>query len=599
MNRQELIKEYRLRTGKYTAAATETEKQILIISILRLIVFAGGIVLTWIIALHNAIAGVITGVTLLTIFLLLLKRFLFLSRRKSFLTNLVLLNKDEAEAQKGNFQAFDDGSAYVDIHHDYSFDIDLFGPGSVFRFLNRTVTENGRDKLAGWLMDSYSVSDKMQERQKVIRELAAKQDWRHSFLASGMSESVTRNDLAGLISWINDDSTNEHSFIRKSLLYILPGAALVSLLIWITGIISYGPFLTVFLVNLGYISSGLKRTNSIHRVLSKKYEILRSVDELLFCFENESFESERLNEIKDSLTGDGESASMSVRKLGRLIQAFDSRNNMIAGVVLNGLLLWDYRVVNRLEIWKERYRSSFGNWIAMIAEIDAFISLANYSYNHQSFTFPVISSEGSVFSAAKLGHILIDEERRICNDFTTGAKGSVCIITGANMAGKSTFLRTVAVNYILAMAGAPVCAESFCFIPMKIFTSMRTSDSLSDNESYFYAELRRLGRLKSAVNNNEPVFFVLDEILKGTNSEDKSMGSKLFLTRIVEKGGTGMIATHDISLGAIEKEYPGVTNKCFEIDIEGDTVRFDYLLKEGITKKMNAVFLMNQMGILD
>jgi DNA mismatch repair ATPase MutS len=205
-----------------------------------------------------------------------------------------------------------------------------------------------------------------------------------------------------------------------------------------------------------------------------------------------------------------------------------------------------------------------------------------------------------VFSAINLGHPLIDESSRVCNDFTLERCGNVCIISGANMAGKSTFLRTVAVNYILGMIGAPVCARELKFTPLKLFTSMRTVDSLSKNESYFYAELKRLRILKTRIEKGESIFFILDEILKGTNSADKSLGSNLFLKRMVELGATGLIATHDTSLGEMEKTYPGlVNNKCFEIEIDGENIIFDYKLHNGITKKMNAALLMKQMGILE
>jgi DNA mismatch repair ATPase MutS len=214
--------------------------------------------------------------------------------------------------------------------------------------------------------------------------------------------------------------------------------------------------------------------------------------------------------------------------------------------------------------------------------------------------YPDRSDNSDMFSAKNLGHQLIDESKRVCNDFTLGKNGTVCIISGANMAGKSTFLRTIAVNYILGMIGAPVCATEMTFIPLKLFTSMRTTDSLSDNESYFYAELRRLSTLKTRIEKGEPVFFILDEILKGTNSADKSTGSRLFLKRIVESGGTGLIATHDTSLGKMESDYPDVIiNKCFEIEIDGENIKFDYKIQNGITQKMNAVFLMKQMGILE
>jgi DNA mismatch repair ATPase MutS len=374
---------------------------------------------------------------------------------------------------------------------------------------------------------------------------------------------------------------------------------MVSLLLWVTGIISYSLFVIIFLCNLFYIASGLKRTNGIHRVLSRKYNFLSSMNGLLSAFENESFNSSRLNEIKENIAGKGSSASVSVKKLGSLIQAFDSRNNIMVAFVLNGLFLWDYQSINRLERWKSVYRNSFAIWLEMIGQVDAFISLGNYAFNNPGFAYPVISSEGIVFSAKNLGHQLIEENKRVCNTFSIGKKGTVCIISGANMAGKSTFLRTVAVNYILGMAGAPVCADEMFFLPSKIFTSMRTVDSLSDNESYFYAELKRLSFLKKMIENGEPVFFILDEILKGTNSEDKSTGSKLFLQRIIENHATGLIATHDTSLGKLKSVYPSVINKCFEIEIQGDKIIFDYKLQDGVTQKMNAVFLMKQMGILD
>jgi DNA mismatch repair ATPase MutS len=384
------------------------------------------------------------------------------------------------------------------------------------------------------------------------------------------------------------------------LILFLPAAAISSLLLMVTGILPYPVFLFFFLMNLFYIATGLIKINEIHNALSKKYNFLSSMTRLLKAFENEPFTSPVLNDIKVNISGEKVSAARSVRKLGRLIQAFDSRNNQIVGVILNGLLLWDYQSISRLEKWKSEYKKLFPVWLEMIGEIDAYISLGNYSFNNPDFVYPIESDNLNVFSAKNIGHQLIDESKRVCNDFSLGKKGTVCIISGANMAGKSTFLRTVAINYILGMIGAPVCATEMNFMPGKLFTSMRTIDSLSDNESYFYAELRRLNTLKSSIENGEPVVFILDEILKGTNSADKSTGSKLFLQRIVANGGTGLLATHDTSLGKLESEYPGVIiNKCFEIDIDGENIRFDYKIHDGITQKMNAVFLMKQMGILD
>jgi DNA mismatch repair ATPase MutS len=509
------------------------------------------------------------------------------------------INQDEANALSGNLSAFHTGSSYIDIRHDFSFDVDLFGASSLFQYLNRTVTGYGRDILASWLSDPFRLSKELELRQEAVRELALKDRWRQEFMASGMKTPLYKEEISGVLGWIEEKGVIISSSVKKFLLIFLPAASVVSLLIWIAGIISYSAFIAIFLCNLIYIASGLKRTNNIHRILSRKYEFLSSLNGLLKAFENESFDSSLLNEIKQNISGKKVSASVSVKKLGRLIQAFDSRNNVIVGFLLNGLFLWDYQSISRLEKWKETYRKLFPVWLEMIGKADAYSSLGNYAFNNPEFAFPVKSTGQYVFAANNLGHQLIDERKRVCNNFSLGEKGSICIITGANMAGKSTFLRTVAVNYILGMIGAPVCASEMQFIPAKIFTSMRTVDSLTDNESYFYAEIRRLSTLKKRIEKGEPLFFILDEILKGTNSEDKSTGSKLFLERIVEKKGTGLIATHDTSLGSLEQDYTGINNKCFEIEIDGENIKFDYKIQDGITKKMNAVFLMKQMGILD
>lgn len=600
MKKDQLKERYLSSVSSYRHLEKKEERIILILSVLRLLIFFGGVIIVWTGFTKSVFAGVALTFILIVLFLYLLKLFSDYSGKKEFLANLVQINQNEADALSGNLSAFNAGSSYADIKHDFSFDVDIFGASSLFQYLNRTVTEYGRDILANWLSDPFMLSKELVVRQEAIKELASKDKWRQDFMASGMKTPLEKREISGLLKWINEKDLISSSPFKKFLIFTLPAAAIVSILLWVTGIIPYTVVLFIFLSNLFYVATGLKKTNDIHRALTRKYNFLSSMSGLLKAFENESFSSPVLNEIKLNISGKRASASVSVKKLGRLIQAFDSRNNMIAGLVMNGLFLWDYQNIFRLEKWKSDFRKSFPVWLEMIGQVDAYISLGNYAFNNPDFAYPVKSDNLNVYSAKNLGHQLIEESKRIGNNFSLGKKGTVCIITGANMAGKSTFLRTIAVNYILGMTGAPVCATEMNFIPGKIFTSMRTTDSLSDNESYFYAELRRLNTLKSRIKAGEPIFFILDEIFKGTNSEDKSTGSKLFLQSIVENGGTGLIATHDTSLGKMESDNPGaIINKCFEIEIDGDNIRFDYKIQDGITQKMNAVFLMRQMGILD
>ncbi|MBK7627069.1 MAG: DNA mismatch repair protein MutS [Bacteroidales bacterium] len=592
---------------KYLAAAKDfslkeakEEKLLLRLSLARFFSFTGGLALTWFVFLQSKTAGYLLIALVVIIFLYLLKLYSEHLLKKEFFGNLAKINRDEADAISGDYAHFEAGNEYINIHHDFSFDVDLFGKSSVFQYLNRTVTGYGRDILANWLQDPYSISDTLVLRQDTIKELAGKERWRQEFLASGMKTPLEKAQIAGLLGWMYEKPAIRSSLVAKILIWILPAAAILSLLLVAAGLLHYSIFMLFFLGNLFWISIGLKSTNRVHSSLSKKYSYLSSMTALLKMFEKEDFESAGMKEIKLNESGSKMSAAVSVKKLSRLIQSFDSRMNVLVGLFMNGLLLWDYHCIYKLENWKSDYKNYFPGWLEMIGKVDAFISLGNFACNNPEFTYPVISENNIVFSASMAGHPLIDEEIRVCNDFILENKGTVCIITGANMAGKSTFLRTIAVNYILAMAGAPVCASKLEFTPFKLFTSMRTTDSLSDNESYFYAELKRIKSLKTRFENKEPVFFILDEILKGTNSADKSLGSKMFLKRMIELGGTGLIATHDTSVGEMEKEFPqSVFNMCFEIEIEGESIRFEYKLQKGITTKMNAALLMKQMGILD
>ena len=588
---------FELKQKKEIILARQKRNQMLV-SMLRLLVFITGAVLSGLSFGFSVSAGIAAILVTLTLFLMLVKKFAELSEEIILTQNLISISEKEMNALDGDCSSFDGGAERIDQNHFFSGDLDLFGEDSLFRYLNRTVTGPGKSILADWLSDPYALREKITERQKAISELAFKLKWRLEFMAYGLDKPLNGDEIKSLSEWLNEkDHLFSSLFIRISST-VLPVAAAFLLILVISGTLPLILFLLVCFLNIFLIGIRLRKINRIHQMVSQKHEFLSSVEHLIKSIEKESFDSTVLLSLKERLTVGEGSVAARIRKLGNIIRFFDSRLNMIVGFILNSLFLWDFHCIIRLERWKKSAATNLPLWLSLLGEIDALNSLANYTYNNPGHSFPEIINEGPVIEASRLGHPLLSKDGRVDNDFSVPHRGRIFIITGANMAGKSTFLRTVAVNMILAMAGAPVCAEKMRFAPVRLFTSMRTTDSLSHNESYFYAELKRLKTLKERLEEKEDIFFILDEILKGTNSTDKSLGSKMFLRQLAGLGATGLIATHDISLGEMEAELPGiVVNKCFEIDIDGENISFDYILRDGITHKMNAAVLMKQMGI--
>ena len=293
-----------------------------------------------------------------------------------------------------------------------------------------------------------------------------------------------------------------------------------------------------------------------------------------------------------------EPASTAIAQLSKEMNALNQRNNILAYIVLNGFLFWEVRQVMRIEQWKERHAASLPTWLDAIGEMDALCSLATFAYNHPDYTWPVPTEQPFTFCADRMGHPLIHRDRCVRNGIRMEKRPYFIIITGANMAGKSTYLRTVGVNYLLASIGAPVCADRMTFYPAHMVTSLRTTDSLNDNESYFFAELKRLKEIIDRLNTGEELFIILDEILKGTNSVDKQKGSLSLIKQFIHLQANGIIATHDLQLGSLADLYPdNIRNYRFEATIANNELTFSYHMQEGVAQNMNACFLMKKMGI--
>lgn len=528
----------------------------------------------------------------LVIFILLVLYHDRLRYKRDLATHLLKINTVEIEALSGNYSNLNEGSEFIDSKHFYSHDIDLFGKGSFFQYLNRTCTDSGKKELAE-ILTSNDISD-IDKKQVALQELAKEPGKRQLFAAlAKMVNNEVDNEL--VVSWIQ----NYKGFLPGSLKYLPAVFGSLSVLLIGLSVFRVLPFSALalwFIAGLVITAIRFRRITQLYRDAGNAKNTFRQYHKLLKEIENYDLDSDLLQEQQSKIITGGTNASMIFMKFSKIMDAFDQRNNMIFGALGNGFLLWDLQQALRIEKWIEQFGDQVENWFEIIAFFDARFSLANYVFNHPQHSFPSLNKDANVMEASAMGHPLIPAGKRICNDFYIKNQDFI-IITGANMAGKSTFLRTVSLSVVMANAGLPVCAEAFKYTPVKLITSMRTSDSLADESSYFYAEIMRLRFIVEQM-KKEKYFIVLDEILKGTNSKDKAMGSKKFVERLVESGSTGIIATHDLSLCDIETKYPQIHNKYFDVEIKNDALYFDYLLKDGICVNMNASFLLKKMEII-
>lgn len=544
----------------------------------------------------NVFTGIASLVTVI-IFFSLLKKNLQLNLKKRKLTLLNKFAEDELLALSHKFYHFEDGKEFLDTEHFFSYDLDLFGEGSLFQFLNRTSTRGGTEKLAGWLIKPSLDKSEIKSKQTAVNELANMPDWRLNFRAEGKLFEETENINREMKSWGKVTLDFEQGNVLKPVLYIIPALTMLAIIYYaISGSLFFA--LITVLLQWGITFSFQKKVKQFYDFFGQKSELLSKYMKLLRLIENHEFKTQYLQKLGTDVV-EPESASHIFSQLQKRVQEFEYRQNILVGFVLNSLFLWDVRCIYSLWSWQNKHHNKINTWLNVITEFDALISLANFAQNNAEFTYPEIESEDFFLHAEGLGHPLLNPAKRVTNELEINGWSQLMIITGANMAGKSTFLRTVGVNFILGRTGAPVCASKMKFTPVAIYTNMRTTDSLLHDESYFFAELKRIKGVLERLQNGEKIFVILDEMLKGTNSIDKLNGSKELTRRLLKYNSVSLIATHDLKLSEMEKEYPHqIKNRCFEIRIENNEMIFDYKLSDGVTKTMNATFLMKKMGII-
>jgi hypothetical protein len=549
--------------------------------------------------------NILAGIAAIILFLAGFYRFVTWHQRlkteEQHQRDLAKVNEWEAAVEQHDFSNYDDGARFLDQSHPNAIDLDLYGPFSMFQYLNRAVTALGQQMLARWLAEP-AAPKAIQQRQDALQELGPMLEWRQHFQAYGLETEDNLEQISLLHRWMKAPPFLTDKKWVAVALYIIPLWSVAAAVIWALylpwylGILLYLPAMLI-------LRHFVERVSETHQKTTHAELALRHYAQLIQHIEGETFQSPLLHQLHDELSTEGQPASAMIRRLSYIIRQLNVRYNAFS-FLFNIFGLWELQYVYRLEKWKAAVKGHLPRWFEAMASFEALSSLGNLHHNNPDWAFPAITGT-AVVEAEELGHPLLHRDKRVCNDIHLPTNGHIKLITGSNMAGKSTFLRTVGLNMVLAMAGAPVCARRMALPPLQVYTSMRTQDALQESTSSFYAELKRLKFIIEAVEDtadHQPpqlqAFFLLDEILKGTNSNDRHTGSKALIRQLIRSRGSGIIATHDLELGQLEAEANGtIENLRIEVEIQGGELHFDYKLKQGVSQSFNATLLMKRMGI--
>ena len=581
---------------KYSGDYNRLNKKYNLISTIRLFVAITLIFLIYKSFKTNEIIFILLSVLIFMFFILLMKIHEKISWKRKIKKCLILINNDEIIYLKREGIPFENGVEYVDFKHFYSFDLDFFGTNSLFQNLNRTATYIGSKKLSELLLTLLQ-NNEIKSNQQAISELSKKIEWRQYLLSLAKITKDSKDSYQKLIDW----AEAKQEKISKPINVIFHITPIVFISSVITNILTNNAFFiyiafAFFLINLALTVTQLRKIKQEIIDSDKISEIVKQYGLIIEKIENEKFDNEKLNLLKEKLIYKSGLASNQIKKLSSLFSNLQSIQNGMGAILFNGAFLYHNHTLNNLLNWKKTYSKHINDWLEIIGEFETLNSLANFSYNNPAFVFPTLNENYKIVFE-ELGHPLIQIEKRICNNVEFNENNFI-ILTGSNMSGKSTFLRTLGINMVLAGIGSPICSTKANIHPLNVIVSMRQTDSLNDNESYFFAEVKRLKKIIDKL-QSEICFVLLDEILKGTNSDDKQTGTIEVIKKIISKNAIGSIATHDLEVCQTTNSYPNkLTNKCFEVEIINNDLSFDYKLKDGICKNKSATFLMKKMEII-
>jgi len=594
----EIINDYQQRISLAQQEANKYKKLANTYSLLRLSVFALVILAVYFAIIHDNFTIIALGfVVLVFIFMWLVSRQGRFERQKEYFQDLVKVNENEVESILNHTNIYAVGTHFANEKHYYSADLDIFGASSLFQLVNRAATSNGSIKLANWL-NAPAAKETVLLRQDAVKELSHKNNWKleiQARLLFANKEDV--NQLQRLFIYLhiplNLPGEKWLSRYAKIAPYLLLAAILLAYFYPIAKSI---PIL-IGLINLGVVFSKGLYIKKADLIAGKIGDTLNNYAIVFDKIEQEQWQAAYSNNLVQNIKNGH--TSQKIKELSTLINKLNYHLNVIVGFILNLFLLWDIRQIIAIENWKRDNQESLEAAFDVIAEFEALLGLSSLAINYPEWCFPeIIDNNGYTLAAKSLAHPLIGSNKRIENDYELNDAFKIDIITGSNMAGKSTFLRTVGINTVLALCGAPVCASSMQVSVMTIISYMRIKDSLNESTSTFKAELDRLQMLLAAVESEYKVFFLIDEMLRGTNSVDKYLGSKAVIEQLIRKKAVGMVATHDLQIAQLEIKYPDyIRNFYFDIQIKDGEMLFDYKIKHGECKTFNASLLLKQIGI--
>ncbi len=592
----DILKDYQHNIEIHEATIRKLERTKKSLAFIRLITVIGASVFIW--HFWPAAGIVFLGIVLFSILFIIL---VFNDADKSTAIKqskrLIRINKHELDAMQQNLHTYDDGQIFADPSHAYASDLDLFGPSSLYQYVSRCHAEQSKKLLSGYLKESLPVST-ISERQKAAKELSVKQDYCQKLQASAMADPLTYQTEEKLKLCFDAPAVGFLHPFWKWFQNIYPIIPLSVTFLYVAGKLS-DQFFLIFL-SVFYIISILisRKTGPALGMLTEVEPEMAGIRKQFILIEAEKFSSAFLRSLQQRLKpADYTSTSAAIGEFVVILKKIDWRSNLLVNLILQIFFVWDLRLVISLNEWIRKNKNQFNDWFGVIAEVEVAVSLASLIHNEPEWCFPAVDDKYFHFTADQIGHPLLSATTRISSDFSLEGIGKIALITGSNMAGKSTFLRSLGVNTVLALMGGPVCARHLSLSEVKLISSMRVADNLAENTSTFYAELKKIQYIIESVNKNEKVFILLDEVLRGTNSTDRHRGSKALVRQLLQNGAVSVMATHDTELAHSESKNPSVSNYHFEGKIQEEELYFDYKIKPGISESLNATALMKKIGI--